>query len=91
MKRIQILIFTTILFSGCDSGNISVNRQPVEGHSIITDNGMVVSAHSQGSQTGVMVLQKGGNAVDAAVATGFALAVCYPAAGNIGGGGYVPR
>jgi gamma-glutamyltranspeptidase/glutathione hydrolase len=89
MKRIQILIFTTILISGCDSGNISVNRQPVEGHSIITDNGMVVSAHSQGSQTGVMVLQKGGNAVDAAVATGFALAVCYPAAGNIGGGGFM--
>jgi gamma-glutamyltranspeptidase/glutathione hydrolase len=59
-------------------------EKPMEGR-----NGMVVSVSAPGSEVGLAILKKGGNAVDAAVATAFALAVTYPAAGNLGGGGFM--
>jgi gamma-glutamyltranspeptidase / glutathione hydrolase len=59
-------------------------RQPVR-----AKHGMVVAMESLAADVGVSVLQRGGNAVDAAVAVGFALAVTHPYAGNLGGGGYM--
>ncbi len=59
-------------------------RIPVKGK-----NGMVVSSHYLASEVGKDILKKGGNAVDAAVATAFALSVALPSAGNIGGGGFL--
>ena len=50
---------------------------------------MVVAQERRAARIGVEILQRGGNAVDAAVAVGFAMAVTYPRAGNIGGGGFM--
>lgn len=76
--------FLLIILSGCFQGT---PQKPLPG--LIVDSAMVVSAHPLASHTGVMILRKGGNAVDAAIATQLALAVVYPSAGNIGGGGFM--
>src|SRR5207245_1427932 len=52
-------------------------------------NGVVVAGSEPGAEAGLAIMKQGGNAVDAAVATAFALAVTHPAAGNIGGGGFM--
>jgi gamma-glutamyltranspeptidase / glutathione hydrolase len=59
------------------------------GQSVVGQGGMVVAQEALAARVGADILQKGGNAVDAAVAVGFALAVTFPRAGNIGGGGFM--
>jgi gamma-glutamyltranspeptidase / glutathione hydrolase len=68
-----------------------VTRAPVitPAQTILAHNGVVVAQEQRAARIGVEILDRGGNAVDAAVAVGFALAVTYPRAGNIGGGGFM--
>src|ERR1700733_13714624 len=56
---------------------------------VLAQNGMVVAQEARAARIGNDILQRGGNAVDAAVAVGFAMAVSYPRAGNLGGGGFM--
>jgi gamma-glutamyltranspeptidase / glutathione hydrolase len=57
-------------------------------HGVIANSAMVVTAHPEATRVGIEILKKGGNAIDAGIAVEFALAVVYPQAGNIGGGGF---
>ncbi|AXP03988.1 MULTISPECIES: gamma-glutamyltransferase [Pseudomonas] len=76
-------LIATSLTLGCLS-TFAASQAPVA-----AENGMVVTAQHLATHVGVDVLKNGGNAVDAAVAVGYALAVVYPAAGNLGGGGFM--
>ncbi|MDU0808349.1 gamma-glutamyltransferase [Aquirufa regiilacus] len=79
----RILFFFFFLFSSSSFSQATI--KPL----VEASQGMVVTTHPAASNIGLEILKKGGNAIDAAVAVNFALAVCHPAAGNIGGGGFL--
>ncbi|KJD34864.1 gamma-glutamyltranspeptidase [Tamlana sedimentorum] len=84
MKQFAYL-FTVLLFLSCKE--TAVKKTPTRG--LITENAMVVTARVEASKIGSNILKQGGNAFDAMVATELALAVAYPYAGNLGGGGFM--
>ncbi|SEM26010.1 gamma-glutamyltranspeptidase / glutathione hydrolase [Aquimarina amphilecti] len=88
MRLLYLLLFTLVI--SCKTNQepkITSEIKPVFG--VIEKNAMVVSARKEASKIGKDILQKGGNAFDAMVATEMALAVSYPYAGNLGGGGFM--
>ena len=88
MKKLTLLIlFLTVTVSyGQDriTGKTFATRSEV-----IAQNGMAATSHPLATQAALDILKKGGSAVDAAIATAFSMAVTWPSAGNIGGGGFL--
>ncbi len=84
MTRLKLLfpVLSIFLFLNC-------KQQPATPTGLVAEKAMVVSAREEASKIGVEILQKGGNAFDAMVATEMALVVAYPFAGNLGGGGFM--
>ena len=86
-KRIVLIAITYAVMLRCTAQTDPYQYQTQK--AVSCTKGAVVSAHSLASKTGIAILKQGGNAIDAAIATQLALAVVYPGAGNIGGGGFM--
>ena len=91
-RSLLYTVLCCIIFYSCQPNEKSKSvpdKSPTETEvGVIADSAMVVTAHPAASQVGIDIIRQGGNAFDAAIAVQFALAVVYPRAGNIGGGGF---
>lgn len=88
MKKLFLLALL-ILSASCKTDEGTTSVPSAEKRGLITDKAMVVSARKEASAIGLSILRKGGNAFDAMIGTEMALAVAYPFAGNLGGGGFM--
>ncbi|TYB79950.1 gamma-glutamyltransferase [Bizionia myxarmorum] len=86
MKSISLLLVIAVFYSCKDKAELAETTQK---QGLVTQKAMVVSARTEASKIGSAILEQGGNAFDAMVATELALAVAFPYAGNIGGGGFM--
>src|SRR5580704_11674497 len=86
-RRFALSLFTCALL--LPASGLAQDSQMAPAQGVLAPNGMVVAQEARAARIGNDILQRGGNAVDAAVAVGFALAVSYPRAGNLGGGGFM--
>jgi gamma-glutamyltranspeptidase/glutathione hydrolase len=91
MRRVLAFLVALFVAAAANAQVAPVDRTPAipPATAIFAHNGMVVAQESRAARIGVEILDRGGNAVDAAVAVGFAMAVTYPRAGNLGGGGFM--
>ena len=89
MRHFYFLIIAFLLFSCKQDVGKLITPAPEPQIGLITEHAMVVSAREEASQIGSDIMKKGGNAFDAMVATEMALALTYPYAGNLGGGGFI--
>ncbi len=89
IKTLKLFLLLILISTAGTFGQDALYSREARFHPVVAQNGMVVTESKYATQAGLQVLKEGGNAVDAAVTIGFTLAVTFPRAGNLGGGGFM--